>query len=73
MAQPYDMDLWVIEVKVSRTCISRSSDFALYLEDYLMYIQNTLGSKKISNDLELIQSDPTSCPQNQKGITKYIN
>ena len=24
-------------------------------------------SKKISNDLELIQSDPTSCPQNQKG------
>ena len=25
------------------------------------------GSKKISNDQELIQSDPTSCPQNQKG------
>ena len=24
-------------------------------------------SKKISNDQELIQSDPTSCPQNQKG------
>ena len=23
--------------------------------------------KKISNDQELIQSDPTSCPQNQKG------
>ena len=23
-------------------------------------------SKKISNDQELIQSDPTSCPQNQK-------
>ena len=23
--------------------------------------------KKISNDLELIQSDPISCPQNQKG------
>ena len=29
-------------------------------------------SKKISNDQELIQSDPISCPQNQKG-TKYIN
>ena len=24
-------------------------------------------SKKISNDQEVIQSDPTSCPQNQKG------
>ena len=24
-------------------------------------------SKKITNDQELIQSDPTSCPQNQKG------
>ena len=24
-------------------------------------------SKKISNDQELIQSDPTSCPQNQRG------
>ena len=24
-------------------------------------------SKVISNDQELIQSDPTSCPQNQKG------
>ena len=26
-----------------------------------------VGSKKISNDQELIQSDPISCPQNQKG------
>ena len=26
-----------------------------------------LKSKKISNDQELIQSDPMSCPQNQKG------
>ena len=32
-----------------------------------------LMSKKISNDQELIQSDPISCPQNQKEITKYIN
>ena len=30
--------------------------------------QSPLGqSKKMSNDQELIQSDPTSCPQNQKG------
>ena len=26
-----------------------------------------MQSKTISNDRELIQSDPTSCPQNQKG------
>ena len=30
-------------------------------------------SKKISNDQELIQSDPTSRPQNQNGTTKCIN
>ena len=29
--------------------------------------QSFWQSKKISNDQELIQSDPTSCPQNQKG------
>ena len=29
-------------------------------------------SKTISNDQELIQSDPTSCPQNQKG-NNYIH
>ena len=28
---------------------------------------NYFLSKNISNDQELIQSDPTSCPQNQKG------
>ena len=31
----------------------------------IMYV--LVGSKKISNDQELIQSDPISCPQNQKG------
>ena len=31
---------------------------------------NSLLSIKISNDQELIQSDPTSCPQNQKGNNK---
>ena len=28
---------------------------------------STFASEKISNDQELIQSDPISCPQNQKG------
>ena len=33
------------------------------------YVKNDIlmRSKKISNDQELIQSDPISCPQNQKG------
>ena len=30
-------------------------------------------SKKISNDQELIQSDPTSCLENQRETTKYLN
>ena len=30
-------------------------------------ILSYLESKKISNDQELVQSDPISCPQNQKG------
>ena len=30
-------------------------------------VGTTHVSKKISNDQELIQSDPTPCPQNQKG------
>ena len=42
MAKPCEMDL-SHEVKVSMTYISRSSDFALYLEDYLMYEHHTLG------------------------------
>ena len=29
-----------------------------------------MKSKTISNDQELIKSDPTSCPQNQKQFTK---
>ena len=43
----------------------------LHLVSSLGYITLSIGyniqSKKISNDQELIQSDPTSCPQNQKG------
>ena len=34
---------------------------------------NEAQGKKISNDQELIQSDPISCPQNKREITKYIN
>ena len=31
------------EVNVSMSYISQSSDFALYLVDYLMYVHHTLG------------------------------
>ena len=44
----------------------------IYDEYNLQRISLTLESKRISNDQELIQSDPTSRPQNQKG-NKYIN
>ena len=33
----------------------------------ILMAEVSLKSKKISNDQELIQSDPISCPQNQKG------
>ena len=38
IGQPYDINLCVI-----MTCISRFSDFALYLEDYLMDEHQTFG------------------------------
>ena len=38
--------------------------FMIVHEKYIFYF---LQGKKISNDQELIQSDPTSCPKNQKG------
>ena len=34
---------------------------------WLLRVFDISQSKKISNDQELIQSDPISCPQNQKG------
>ena len=37
------------------SCFHASSEYAIK------------ESKKMSNDQELIQSDPISCPQNQKG------
>ena len=44
-----------------RSCVSVSVNMCGSLYDTRVH------SKKISNDQELIQSDPTSCPQNQKG------
>ena len=52
--------------------------YDLILEQFVKYVTSYRSSlwkqsKEISNDQELIQSDPTSCPQNQREITKYIN
>ena len=46
----------------------------LSLQSFAARFKNVyLKSKEIRNDQGLIQSDPTSCPQNHKGTTKYIN
>ena len=43
-------------------------DLRRLAESFCLNVSDSLlKSKKISNDQELIQSDPTSCPQNQKG------
>ena len=41
-------------------------DITTFSDNYVSLL-NSLESKKISNDQVLIQSYPTSCPQNQKG------
>ena len=41
--------------------------FGLFILPTFIHFQIYLESKKISNDQELIQSDPTSCPQKQNG------
>ena len=45
-------------------CPERPNDWDKYLPALLFAVRE---SKKISNDQELIQSDPISCLQNQKG------
>ena len=44
----------------------KSSDLTQIVE-HLRVSRKCMESKKISNDQELIQSDPTSCLKNQKG------
>ena len=56
------LDYMFIKSGVSKLKIS-----GIYMSDHKHYFSDNLKSKKISNDQELIQSDPISCPQNQKG------
>ena len=44
--------------------------FSLFRDVYNVHVCHYGCTKKISNDQELIQSDPISCPQNQKGNNK---
>ena len=53
--------MWVVEAAAFWIIVFISVIITIYIMSLIMQ------SKKISNDQELIQSDPTSCPQNQKG------
>ena len=63
-----------------RFCLGLAVSWLIFKRTFLYFSPNEklftflqMKSKKISNDQELIQSDPISRPQNQKGNTKYIN
>ena len=49
------------------TCFNIITTYYNLLQGCCKMVCVDIQSKKISNDQELIQSDPTSCPQNQKG------
>ena len=57
------------DLKIWKDPVFNKMDFFISdaYERHKSVISAKLKSKKISNDQELIQSDPTSCPQNQKG------
>ena len=50
-----------------QTSFSKPSTAQTYKLMLMPGLRHPVLSKKISNDQELIQSDPISCPQNQKG------
>ena len=51
----------------TKTKVEVNDEGSLHSFSICMHDMKNLQIKKISNDQELIQSDPTSCPQNQKG------
>ena len=57
-----DLDKLVRSHRVGKPKAATSRDIIVKLSTF-----RVRQSKKISNDQELIQSDPISCPQNQKG------
>ena len=55
---------WVARRRTWPGKVIRSTHYKIIMQTFLT---QKWQSKKISNDQELIQSDPTSCPINQKG------
>ena len=53
---------WLYQITDNTVAADRRLFFPAFVQ-----IKVFKKSKKISNDQELIQSDPISCPQNQKG------
>ena len=58
------LSLLIIALIIQKECNQFCIKNALFGNDVFKY---KIESKKISKDQELIQSDPISCPQNQKG------
>ena len=74
--RPYRMDCdvkggmvyWIDrDPKSGNTAVSMCNPANRNMEILYFCMLKYVQSKKISNDQELIQSDPTPCPQNQKG------
>ena len=57
---------WLIYIYIISNLFGKRRS-KLTCDDQYYYYCCFLKSKKVSNDQELIQSDPISCPQNQKG------
>ena len=65
MLAAYATRLWVFNKHLKSISADSRPKYLACIVSLLS--QRNLQSKKISNDQELIQSDPISCPQNQMG------
>ena len=61
----YEIHVCVQATDVDFFSLESMTEF-LNSKQCLVNVDSVMQSKKISNDQELIQSDPTSCPKNQK-------
>ena len=64
--------MYMLYISNPSKCIISAKIEPLKFRTYLLKVSffrpfQLMKSKKTSNDQELIQSDPISCPQNQKG------
>ena len=63
----FDGKLFILSRLQAKSKVQKDMLVELIYADDMAKNAKTEKSKKISNDQELIQSDPISCPQNQKG------